>query len=234
MNNKPYFKALHKDEKNDLLEMLAKRKYKISIWEKGTKKIEYFNVLKLNEKSTLFVDMIESKTELLNKNVLACFNFDNTHYFTQCKLSSEGALGSCDYYINVEETIFKCEKRNSFRIDTDNKYPIKFTINDRVYSALNTSVGGVGLIIEGKDQESFSEGLKFADCILDLNSSEYKISSCEVVHITPIPSKNTVRLGIKFSMNSIEMEKKLYQQINRDFINMNKEGIRSNKRVLSF
>ncbi|MBF0298793.1 MAG: PilZ domain-containing protein [Oligoflexia bacterium] len=219
--SKPYFRALSVDEKTDMLDMLAKRRYKITLWEKGTKHLEQFNALQFDAKSILFIDMIDYQTQLLNRPVLACFTYDNTQYFTKCTLLLNKEF---DYYIEFKDTLFKCEKRNTFRLNMNSNYAIKFTIDDREFEAVDASIGGVGLILDKTEKVSFREGLKFAKCTLNLNTSPYHIALCEVVHITPVPNKDKIRLGIKFAISPVEIERKLCQQINQDFINMKKRN----------
>ncbi|MBF0301371.1 MAG: PilZ domain-containing protein [Oligoflexia bacterium] len=214
---KAYFKNLPNNEKVSLLKNAIRTHSEVQIWKKGSKNIEKFRIIDLEGDSRIILDLIDMHTRYLNFEILLNFIYDNSQYFTTCILQINQ---NQEYYVDISNDLFKCEKRNSFRLKANQYNSISLIINEKTYSVQDISTGGLSLIVEEAEEEIYKKNKQFLRCILELNKIIYTIPLCEIVNIIPNKAHKTFKLGIKFLNLSQEDESKLCRQINNDvFLN---------------
>ncbi|MBF0362687.1 MAG: hypothetical protein HQK49_16830 [Oligoflexia bacterium] len=227
-----FFKELCSEDKKDLLHLIVKSRKELYVWKKGIKKIQKFKVTgvgremdghdKINIESTLILYTPEFRTDFLNTEVLISFLHDNFQYFAKSILKLDR---SSNYYIKLDKEIYKCEKRGGFRMCADRRHPISITINNKIYPALDVSVGGVGFMVKSEEEGIFVKKQNFSECLLKISGQIYTISSCEVANAKLIEGKGLIKVGIKFSKLPQRDEVNLCRLINQSvFLSRKKAG----------
>ncbi len=112
--NSTHFTKQNTKEKESRFHSLTRSDSSLTIWEKGSKLREKFDVLAFSKKESL-LSLSVNETSYSGKSVLYAFAINGVNYFGEGKLS---ALVGTKYTLDVSSDLFKSERRENFRLLT--------------------------------------------------------------------------------------------------------------------
>ena len=110
-----YFQDQTEKEKTSKLLQLASSKNDITIWCKGDTSRVKFNVNEFSKDRNELIVQTKSAAGLVDKEVLYSFKLSGLNFFGKGKLK---ALNGKFYVLQATETLYKSERRNTFRLLT--------------------------------------------------------------------------------------------------------------------
>lgn len=230
-NKKHYFQEIDPEvfTKSILARCQTENASPLTIWEQGQTEdsAEHFiaidydahsKVIKLKATGN-FVTKIAG-SQKVGKQVLVKVPFDETiHFFTggSFKFHPE----TLTYSLEIQQDIFKSQKRSHFRLTASEVIPIQFKIDEQVFQALDISIGGTSFEIEKSDSERFAKGKTFKDCTLRFDRKNYYIPEAKVTAQLPLKedngeNKGRLKVGILFINLSKKIEEELYIKISTE------------------
>lgn len=109
-----YFRELGQQEKKSKLAQIVRHSGKLVIWKKGDKQRERFEYLAI-EKDCLDIQLSGFKTRYGGQEVLYTFELNGVHFFGKGKVTASNSF-SC--ILNCDDTLYKRERRENFRLLT--------------------------------------------------------------------------------------------------------------------
>lgn len=223
-NKKHYFQAIAPEvfTKSILARCQDADASPLTIWEQGQSEdsAEHFIALDYDPQSKIiklkttgsFVAKIAG-SQKVGKLVLVKVPFNETiHFFTGGSLKFHPE--SLTYSLEIQQEIFKSQKRSHFRLTANEVIPIQFKIDEQVFQALDISISGTSFEIEESDSGRFAKGRIFKDCTLRFDRKNYYIPEAKIAIQLPLKEENGQDSGrIKVGILFINLSKKIEEEL---------------------
>jgi hypothetical protein len=224
-NTKHYFQITSEKYLSQVLREKLEKKNEIlaTVWEKGQdeKEAEIYTVrsfisdtknLSLKPTGQLLKTLTGSQKT--GKQVLVKIPIDSkTNYFSGGILLFEREHLS--YSIQLLQEIFVSQQRSNFRLNANNVIQIQFKMNNKVYDALDISIGGTSIKINKTNSEQLSKDNIFEDCILRFDRTNYHIPKARVSSIMPILDDNGQETDhLKIGLAFLELSESISDELN--------------------
>lgn len=211
-----YFQDQTEKEKTSRLTLLANNTSEVTIWCKGDKVRESFSAQEYSKDRVELVVVAKSKSLLSGKEVLYSFKINGLNYFGKGKLKT---LNGKFYVLQATETLYKSERRNTFRLLT---YPhhqvfIRLPIPEEEIESsnvvsMNSKMSETNLfknfltLIDEKTQIFYREGY-FPFRVLDLSVTGLAFQTGEIESGFFPTDKKIEKVYLDFNGEEVEIPK---------------------------
>ncbi len=214
-----HFKQLNASEKKSKLSLLVKSSSrKLLIWEKGSKsKTTCIPTDYLDNKDQIFIKEMLSE-DVLEKEHLFSFEIHGLHFFGKC---IPKRFGKQQFYIEVDEEIFKSERRSNFRLLTyphQEVYVSIFIGKEKIEESnlvnINTRLSQTGLfknfldLVDGEEESSVTlEGyLEFRVLDISVTGLAFQYGEIESSFFPSFPM-DIGKIYVRFNDETIVVDK---------------------------
>lgn len=212
---------------NEVFTGMAKQSVEVILWKQGQKpeEAEKFQLLEYQESHKLLT--IKGKSLLTkfiasslckDETVLFKAIYDRFQYFASGKLEFDKA--TTNHSLHLTGSLFVSQQRSNYRLQATRNVRIQFKIDNEVFEGLDISAGGTSFIANPADQERFSKGKFFENCILRVNRMDFTIPQVKVAGTWPVKDDEDnvtgMGLGIQFINLPTQLDEDLCRHINSE------------------
>lgn len=213
---KDIFIEVHPKETWETFEVLQKTSGEIIVWTKGSDYREAYQVLSFNPKNAELALKIKlGDGTHLNKEIYLNFKVADIPYFGTGTISLDNGV----YRLKIDDSVFKAEKRKSFRLMTYQDVDASIIIDNNIYRLFDISTTGLGIYL--RDEESiklFPIDKKLNNINVLLHNKTFIIEESVVLRCSKVETvesyRDKIKVGVNFTKISPEVESALFVEIN--------------------
>lgn len=194
----------------------------IVIWKKGDERRYQYTPINFDESALVLHCQPTIKHRALKDcHVLINFEHDRLQFFTTGNVQFDQELQ--EYAITFDDKIYKCDKRQSFRIETSDCQKLAVGIGQLELPAEDISLGGLSFVIPSNKIVEFRIGQIIPSLKVFLNSYNFIIDSAEVRYVKEMKHSHhqvhDLKVGLQFSPLDDKTEQALFREINNSIYN---------------
>lgn len=213
---KDIFVEVHPKEILEIFEVLQKTAGEILVWAKGSDYREAYQVLSFNPNNSEAALKIKlGDGTHISKEIYFNFKVADIQYFGTGLITASNGV----YRLKISDSIFKAEKRKSFRLMTYQDVDASIIIDNNIYRLFDISTTGLGIYL--RDEESmklFPIDKRLMDLTILLHNKKFIIEEAVVLRCSKVETvesyRDKIKVGVNFTKISPGMESALFIEIN--------------------